>query len=118
MCFSLKISLTGEIGKYFTKASVFCLPSRAETFGIAVLEAGVFGLPVVASRVGGIPEIISDEDTGLLVEPGDSAALAAALQRVLDDSTLAERLGARLQARVTREFTWRRAYDAYRSLLP
>jgi glycosyltransferase involved in cell wall biosynthesis len=51
------------------------------------------GLPVVASRVGGVPELVDDEKTGLLVEPGDPRALAAALGRVLADPDLARALG-------------------------
>jgi len=103
---------------FLERASVFCLPSRSEPFGIAILEAGAYRLPVVASRVGGIPEIVDDGETGLLVEPGDSDALAYALDRVLRDSVLAHALGERLCRRVAERFSWRRAYQEYRALVP
>jgi len=107
-----------QVGAFLDHATAFCLPSRHESFGIAILEAGAHRLPVVASRVGGIPEIIADGESGLLVEPEDAEALAAALGRVLRDSTLAGALGKRLYARVRSDFSWRRAYKQYRALLP
>jgi glycosyltransferase involved in cell wall biosynthesis len=58
---------------------LFVLPSRAEAFGVAVLEALAAGLPVVASRVGGIPEIMRHPDAGILTPPDDAPALARAL---------------------------------------
>jgi glycosyltransferase involved in cell wall biosynthesis len=106
-----------QVGLYLERAKAFCLPSRAEGFGIAILEAGAFCLPVVASRVGGIPEIVVDEQTGLLAEPEDVPAVAAALSRVLSDNQLARDLGERLHQRVVNEFSWERAYRAYRNLV-
>jgi len=106
-----------QVGLYLEHAKAFCLPSRAEPFGIAILEAGAYRLPVVASRVGGIPEIVVDGETGLLVEPDDVRALAAALGRVLCDTDLARDLGERLYRRVITDFSWKRAYQDYRALI-
>ena len=105
-----------EINSFFGRATVFCLPSRAEPFGIVLLEAGAFRLPVVASSVGGIPEIIDDEETGLLVPPDDPSALAEAIVRMLEDSRFAQAAGDRLNARVRAEFSWTRAYESYKAL--
>lgn len=107
-----------QVGLYLEHAKAFCLPSRAEPFGIAILEAGAYRLPVVATRVGGIPEIVTDGESGLLVEPDDAAALAAALDRVLSDADRARVLGERLYQRVAGSFSWRRAYEEYLALLP
>ncbi|SDB63194.1 Glycosyltransferase involved in cell wall bisynthesis [Agrobacterium fabrum] len=65
----------------------------AEPFGRVVVEAMMCGRPVVATRGGGVTEIIRDGETGLLVPPGDAAALAAALGTILSDPALAQRLG-------------------------
>jgi glycosyltransferase involved in cell wall biosynthesis len=73
---------------------VLVLPSRSEGFGRVLVEAGCRGRSAVASRVGGVPDLVADGETGLLVPPGDPAALAGALVRVLSDGSLAERLGA------------------------
>lgn len=65
----------------------------AEAFGLAALEGAAAGRPVIASAVGGLPEVVIDEQTGLLVAPGDAGALRAALQRVIGDQSLRDRLG-------------------------
>jgi glycosyltransferase involved in cell wall biosynthesis len=76
-------------------ADAFAMPSRFEGLSLALLEAMRAGLPVVASAVPGNRDALGHEDpAGLLVPPGDVAALAAALQRVLSDRGEAHRLGA------------------------
>jgi glycosyltransferase involved in cell wall biosynthesis len=74
-------------------ADVVVLPSLAESFGYALVEAMSLGRPVVASDSGGIPEVVADEETGLIAAKGDAEALARALVRVLADRALADRLG-------------------------
>lgn len=75
-----------------------------EPFGIVVAEALAAGRPVVASRIGGIPEIVRDGREGLLAAPGDAAALAAALERIVADGALRETLAANAAVRA-RSFT-------------
>src|SRR5207245_4136839 len=65
--------------------AVFAYPSRFEGLCLAVIEAQAAGVPVVATPVGGIPENVVDGETGLLVPPRDPAALAAAINRLLED---------------------------------
>jgi len=72
---------------------IFAFPSLNEGMGKALVEAMYMGLPCVATRVGGIPEIIEDEENGLLVPPQRPDLLAASLLRVADDPDLASRLG-------------------------
>jgi glycosyltransferase involved in cell wall biosynthesis len=71
---------------------VFVLPSESEGFGLVVREAQAVGVPVVATDTGGLSELVRDGDTGLLVPPRDTAALAAALRRMLEDPALRRRL--------------------------
>ena len=73
---------------------VFVLPSLKEGLSIAVMEAMALGKAVVCSRISGLPEVVSDGETGILVPPGDVEALQNALERLLTDSALRERLGA------------------------
>ncbi len=92
----------------------------AEPFGLVALEAMASGRPVIASRIGGLTDIVLDEETGLLVPPGDVAALRAALARLLADPALRERLGQAGRRRVA-EFqaaaVLPRIERAYRALL-
>lgn len=106
----------GKIGELYASATIFCLSSLVEPFGIVVLEAGIFGLPVVASRIGGVPEILRDHEDGILVDRGDATQLAVAIRTLLDAPDRAAALGASLRHRVLTEFTWRRAVERYLTL--
>lgn len=76
-------------------ASVTIVASRYETFGLTVTEALVQGCPLIATRTGAIPENVRDGETGLLCRPDDPDDLAAAMGRLLEDPSLAARLGGR-----------------------
>ncbi|GAA4841813.1 glycosyltransferase [Kitasatospora terrestris] len=78
---------------------VFTLSSRAEGLPVALMEAMTSGLPSVVTRVGGMPEVLDDGEQGYLVPPGDPAALAAALGRLVGDGGLRERLGSAARER-------------------
>ena len=80
---------------------------RREGIPVALMEAMACGVPVVGSRLSGIPEVVEDAETGLLVEPGDPAALADALERLLRDRELARRLASSGRATIEREFDLR-----------
>jgi len=90
-----------DVAEELRRASVAVLPALWwENCPMAVLEAGALGVPVVASAVGGIPELVEDDRTGLLVPPGDAAALADAVTRLVRDPERARRLGGAARARV------------------
>lgn len=107
--------------EFYQRASIFVLPSRSESFGIANLEAMASGLPVISTRTGAIPEYIVSEVHGLLIEPGDAEALARALRRLIEDPALRARLGAAAREQAAR-YDWsvvardlERVYDDVRS---
>jgi phosphatidyl-myo-inositol dimannoside synthase len=77
----------------YRRARLFCLPSRQEGFGIVFLEAMSAGLPIVAARAAAVPELVLDGECGILVPPEDVSALSSALQTLLSDPTLRQRLG-------------------------
>jgi len=77
-----------DVGAWLRRADAYVQPSRWEGFGLGVLEAMHAGLPVVATRVSSLPELVVDGETGLLVPVDDPGALAAALQRALEEPSL------------------------------
>jgi glycosyltransferase involved in cell wall biosynthesis len=83
-----------EVSQALDESTLLALPSRSEGMGRVIVEAFCRGRPVVASKVGGIPDLVEDDRNGLLVEPGNTQALADALVRVLSDRGVAERLAA------------------------
>jgi len=113
----------GEVGDVVGRlrdADLFVLATRGDNLPIAVLEAMSVALPVVATRTGGLPELVADEQTGLLVEPDDVDALAEAIRRLADDDQLRVRLGRAGAARVAEQFeigaVARQMVDLYRGL--
>ena len=86
-------------------SDVFVQPSLAESIPNATKEAQYLGIPAVGSNVGGIPEIIEHGKTGLLVQPGDAAALADAVNSLLDDPEMAKRLAEAARRRVIERFS-------------
>lgn len=98
-------------------ATVFCIPSRIEPFGIVIIEAGYLGVPVVGSSVGGITEIITHKVDGRLVPADDAALLAKELICLLEDDAERARLSEALHARVVETFTWAKAFEKYMRLV-
>lgn len=97
-------------------ADVFVLPSRTDSFGIVFLEAWCYELPVIGAWAGGVPEVVEHGVSGLLVRFGDVAALAAAIERLLHDRSLARAFGRLGRARVLRELTWEHKYAEVRRI--
>jgi glycosyltransferase involved in cell wall biosynthesis len=106
-----------ELVQYYRGASLFVMPSLHDGLPNALLEAMACGCPVVASRVGGIPDVVRDGVDGLLVPPGDVAALQQALLRVLVAPELATQLGQRARERVLSDFSLERELAAGLALL-
>jgi len=94
-----------EIRDWLERADVFAHSSRWEGFGIVLLEAMLAGLPVVATRVSAVPEVVAEGETGLLVEPGDDAALGRALALLVAEPPRARSLGEAGRARARSEFS-------------
>lgn len=101
-----------DLERLYGRAAVVACPSYREGFGVACAEAMAHGRPVVASAVGGLLDLVEDGETGILVPPGDVAALRAALRRLLDDPALRRRMGDAGRARVRERFSWEAVTEA------
>ena len=101
-----------ELVRYYSMAEVFVLPSvttderETEGLGVVLLEAMACGVPVIGSAVGGIPDIIRDQETGLLVRPKDPGDLAEKINRVLIEEDLGQRLSEKGRGFVRERFSW------------
>jgi D-inositol-3-phosphate glycosyltransferase len=95
---------------WYAAATLVCVPSYNESFGLVAVEAQATGTPVVAAAVGGLPTVVRDGVSGLLVDSHDPADYAAVMQRVVSQPTFREHLsrGAVEQAG---EFAWERTAD-------
>lgn len=107
----------GEALALIHGAKLFVLPSRAEPFGIVLIEAGSLGTPVIATRVGGIPEIIADQRSGILVTSDAPEALSQAIRKMLQAPETAKSYASNLRAEVDGRFLWRHATARYAGIL-
>jgi glycosyltransferase involved in cell wall biosynthesis len=89
------LGMRDDVSQLLPAFDIFALSSLSEGYSLALVEAAAAGLPIVATRVGGNADIVAHGKTGLLVETGDASALAGALEKLVDDATLRQRMGAR-----------------------
>lgn len=107
------LGVVGEDHKHalLQEATVLLLPSRADSFGIVLLEAWQHGTPVIGARAGGIPGVIDEGHNGLLVPFGDVKALARALDTLLTDEELRRIMGRRGRRKVKKQYDWESVCD-------
>ena len=84
---------SAELQRLYAAADVFVLPTLADCLAVVLMEATAAGLPVVTTTVGALAEAVEPHQSGLLIEPGDSAALRQALVRLVDDADLRRAMG-------------------------
>jgi len=101
-----------DLGPYYERAAVVCVPSRREGYGVTAREAMAYGRAVVTTGVGGLADAIDDGVTGLVVPPADVTALRQALERLLADSDLRDRLGAAAREKARAAYEWAAATAA------
>jgi glycosyltransferase involved in cell wall biosynthesis len=107
------LGLRSDVGAVLSSADVFVLPSLSEGLPLALLEAMFTGCPIVASDVGEIGVALAHGEAGVLVPPGDPAALAEALDAVLANPDRAKALGARAETRAAAEYDIARMVGRY-----
>ena len=102
------VPYTTEPEHYMQAADIFCLPSYREGFGSSIIEAAAWGLPAIASRIYGLTDAVKEEETGLLVNPGDVTGLANAIIELVKDGELRKSFGEAAYQRARRDFSQER----------
>lgn len=110
------LGFRGDVEDLLGASDIFVLPSFSEGLPLSVLEGMAQGLPIVATTVGGIPEVVTQNQEGILVPPKDAEALADALAQVVQNPELRRTLGKAGKCRVADEFTFTGMLDAYETI--
>src|SRR3989344_1244131 len=107
----------GKVPQALSKIDIFVYPSCHEGFGRSIMEALAMEKAVIATKVGGIPDLIKDGDTGFLVEPHNSEALALKIKELLNNKELREKLGKAGREWVSKNFEWNQGIKKFAELL-
>lgn len=102
------------VSRHYQEATVFCLPTQLEPFGVAFIEAMAHRLPIIATPVGAIPDFVRDGYNGLLVAPNNVAALTDALLSLLDNPQKCEAFGQNGYQLFQEHYNWRRVGEKIR----
>lgn len=119
-CLGTNVQLVGYVedtSGFLSALDIFVMPSLSEGQPLALLEAAANGRCIVATNVGGIPEIISDHQSGILVSPADSEALANVLAKLICEPELRRNLGNAAMSMVNDNWSIQQSADRYLSLL-
>jgi len=95
-----------KLPELYNDADIFVLPSLAEAFGLVFAEAMACGLPIIGTTAGGIPEVVRNGENGILVQPGNVNELKNALEELINNKELREKMGGKSIKIVQKNFTW------------
>ena len=96
-----------ELNRYYQQATIFCMPSRNEPFGVVFVEAMANALPIVAARIGALPDMVQERQNGFLIEPGNVQELAKALDELLGDEKKRRKFGKNSWQISRNRYNWR-----------
>lgn len=97
-----------EIPSILNSIDIFVMPSIWESFGVSALEAQAMQVPVIATRVGGIPEVVIDNETGILVEPQNVEQISQAIIKLIEDKQLRLEMGKKGRQFVQEKYNWQK----------
>lgn len=97
---------SSEVGKYYENASIFCMPTKIEPFGIVFVEAFFYKLPVISTNIGALPEIVSNGESGYLINYNDTSDLTEKLKTLIGNPDLCKTFGERGYESVKNKYTW------------
>ncbi|MHB8073891.1 glycosyltransferase [Desulfosporosinus fructosivorans] len=97
-----------DVADLYRSVDVVVVPSRQESFGVTAVEGSACARPVIASRVGGLTEVIVEGETGLIVPPESISELGKAMEHLIKDPALRDRMGQKGRAHVLRHYDWQK----------
>lgn len=103
-----------EVASYYKKASIFCLPTNLEPFGIVFLEASTYKLPIIGTNIGAIPDMVTDEQTGYLINPNDQDMLEKRLIELLDSPEKCKSFGEKGYRQNRKKYDWQMVSEELR----
>lgn len=103
-----------ELHSYYEAATLFCMPTRVEPFGITFLEAMQARLPIIGTNVGAIPDFLQNNWNGILVEPGDIQGVANGIIKLLEDPDLCRLYGERNLKLIKERYSWEAVSQKFR----
>lgn len=106
-----------NLKKLYASADIFVLPSFKETFGIVFLEAMHYGLPIITTNVSAMPELIEENQNGLLVPPADSEALAKAISKLIENPELIKAMGETGRKKIAHSYYWEQTCSRFADIL-
>lgn len=106
-----------ELKEHYTTSHIFILPSTEEALGVVLLEAMYHSLPIVASNVGGVPEIVTNQETGILTAPGNPKELSQAIKSLIESPEKRRYYSERGRRHVLENFTWEKIAAAFELII-
>lgn len=97
-----------DVAGFYQKVDIVVIPSREESFGVTAVEGSACARPIIASRIGGLTEVILEGETGLLFSSESISELGEAMEQLIKDPTLRDRLGRQGRENVLRNYDWQR----------
>ena len=97
-----------ELNDFYQKSDILAVPSVYESFGLIYLEAMNYGKPVIGCVVGGVPEVVKNQETGILINPSNTGELVEALIRLIKDADLREKMGKNAARLVAEKFSYQK----------
>ena len=98
------MGLRNDVDELLTISDIYCQPSRSEGISLALMEASILGIPMVATNTGGIPEIVINNETGLLVDVEDFIAMSFAIENILKNTSLRKQLSEKARIKASSQF--------------
>ncbi|WP_172805281.1 glycosyltransferase family 4 protein [Aquiflexum balticum] len=106
-----------QVKKHYETASIFCMPSKREPFGIVYLEAMAYKLPIVGLNIGALPDFVEEGKNGFLLDYKDIQGMASQLIYLLDNPKLCKKMGEYGYLKMEKQYQWKKSVTSIREFI-